>query len=643
MSDKIVMGLRPGLRAALKGAQAGAWTIDLVSEEAAWNDDGKRLLGLHPDAAISLADIKSRLTTIDVARFERYLDQLKNGNSHNFNTRITWPDRSRHWIRMLGGIAAEDFAEGGHVASGIVVAVETPLYTPEPDSDEDRLRQLLATLDLGAAMVLDFSGAIRVWSRGCERLYGWTTNQAIGQRAHELLQTAFPAPLAEIEDILLHDGEWHGDLRHRTRDGDQLIVVAHQALRRDAQGHPVAVLVNLVDITHQRDIEARLAQSQKMEAVGQLTGGFAHDFNNVLLAVGLSLEMIEDEQNIDENSSLHQVLDGAKHATEQARTLIAQLLAFGRRQALTPNPLDVNVAVISVARMLRRTLAANIMIDCVLLPDLWVAFADGPQFETALLNLAINARDAMPNGGKLLIETVNQPLVGAFAQTFDVTPGDYCRASSVSDTGAGMSSEIVALRAFEPFFTTKPAQQGTGLGLSQVYGFMKQTGGHVTLQSKVGQGTRLVLYLPRSHDAVVAAPAKPARNTAPGAGEDILIVEDNMVVRDAVAHVLTGLGYRVRTATTGDEALAILRSDAPIDLLFTDMVLPGELVGDRLAQLARQLRPRLRILLTSGYSQSLAQADTKDEERIDLIAKPYTTAELAERIRQALATPRTNA
>jgi PAS domain S-box-containing protein len=476
-----------------------------------------------------------------------------------------------------------------------------------------------------------------VWSRGCERLYGWTAEQAIGRRAHELLQTSFPVSLSAVEDALLSEGEWHGDLRHRTREGDQIIVVAHEALRRDASGNPAAVLVNVVDITHQRDIEARLAQSQKMEAVGQLTGGFAHDFNNLLLAVGLSLEMIEDEEDIDEDSPLHPVLAGAKHATEQARILIAQLLAFGRRQALTPSPLDVNAAVISVTRMLRRTLAANITIDSVLAPELWIAFADGAQFETALLNLAINARDAMPSGGRLLIETVNQPLIGAFAQTFDVTPGDYV-AVSVSDTGSGMSPEIAA-RAFEPFFTTKPAQQGTGLGLSQVYGFMKQTGGHVTLQSKTGQGTRLVLYLPRSHGPAVTASPPSTRGTAAGQGEVILIVEDNTVVREAVAHVLTGLGYRVKTATTGDEALTTLRGDTPIDLLFTDVVLPGGLLGDRLAFAARRLRPQLRILLTSGYSQSFAESGANGLEEMELIAKPYTTAELAERIRRALAAP----
>jgi CheY-like chemotaxis protein len=384
-------------------------------------------------------------------------------------------------------------------------------------------------------------------------------------------------------------------------------------------------------------VEAQLAQAQKMEAVGQLTGGIAHDFNNLLLAIGLTLETVEEE-DAGTGSSLRPIIEGAKHATEQARTLVAQLLAFGRRQALNPNSFDVNDSVIESTRMLRRALDANITIETVLSQELWPAFADRNQFETALLNLAINARDAMGAGGRLLIETANGTLNDDYSAAHpDVSPGEYVTVS-VSDTGCGMPPEILS-RVFEPFFTTKPLGEGTGLGLSQVYGFMKQSGGHVWLYSEPGHGTRATLYLPRTAAVNATTIASAKQNVGTSRGEQILLVEDNKVVRDAVARVLGGLGYRVFEAMTGDEALDIVKSDTPIDLLFTDMVLPGPLNGNRLAVEARQLRPGLRVLLTSGYSQSLIQGTVAGLEPVEVISKPYATAELASRIRAMLRVP----
>jgi PAS domain S-box-containing protein len=628
---------------ALEQTRAGEARLDAVLaavRAASWRGDGtlgathvdrsaRTLLGPGTPDDASFATIRTQTDADGSRAFEVFLAALQRGGEAQADLPVAWHDGSQHWLRlrgMTGGDAADRT-----IASGVLIDIDELKSQEQRQGDGERhLRDLLATLDLSPSMVRDFDGTIRFWSRGCERLYGWTADEAIGRASHPLLQTVFPIPLAEIEAILLRDGEWRGDLHHRTRDGEQITVVAHKALRRGPAGEPVAVVESLTDVTRQREIEARLAQSQKMEAVGQLTGGIAHDFNNLLLAIGLTLETVEEEYG-ETDASLRPVIEGAKHATEQARTLIAQLLAFGRRQALLPQPFDLNQAIIDASRILRRTLEANVTIETVLGDGIWPAYADRNQFETALLNLAINARDAMADGGRLLIATSNQTLDTDYtAQQSEVAPGDYV-VTAVSDSGSGIPAELQS-RVFEPFFTTKPTGQGTGLGLSQVYGFMKQSGGHVTLYSEVGLGTTIRLYLPRALEPGRAS--EPAATAAPGGfGERILMVEDNKVVRDAAARVLRNLGYAVDAAATGDEALEILKTGATIDLLFTDMVLPGGMMGDRVAREARRIRPGIRVLLTSGYSQSLISGNLEGLENVSLLSKPYTIADLAKRVR----------
>jgi CheY-like chemotaxis protein len=377
-------------------------------------------------------------------------------------------------------------------------------------------------------------------------------------------------------------------------------------------------------------LEERLRHAQKMDALGQITGGIAHDFNNLLLAINFNLESLAEE--VPPTPSIAPLFEGARQAIEQAHGLIAHLLAFARRQPLSPTSFDVNQTLRATQPMLRRALRAGIEIEIRPGRNVGLVLADRNQFETALLNLALNGRDAMPEGGRLIIGTADVTLDAAYAALHPgVAPGRYVLVA-VSDTGAGMTPEV-AERAFDPFFTTKTGADRNGLGLSQVYGYAKQSGGHARIDSEPGHGTTVQLLLPRFGDAppVVLRTAAPRR----ARGETILIVEDAPLVRNAVAKMVADLGYRPIVAGGGDEALPVLEGDGPIDLLFTDMVLPG-LCGEELARAARRLRPGLGVLYTSGYTEMQLSSSAAEGGRFGFIAKPYTKAELAGQLRAVL-------
>ena len=344
--------------------------------------------------------------------------------------------------------------------------------------------------------------------------------------------------------------------------------------------------------------EDRLRHAQKMDALGQITGGIAHDFNNLLLAINFNLESLAEE--VPETASTEPLFEGARQAIEQAHGLIGHLLAFARRQPLSPTSVDINQSVLETQPMLRRALPAGITIETKLGRDVGLVLADRNQFETALLNLALNARDAMPVGGRLTIGTFDITLDDAYAALHPGEPAGRYVMVAVSDTGGGMRPDI-AERAFEPFFTTKAGPEHSGLGLSQVYGYAKQSGGHARIDSEPGRGATVQFFLPRFGDA---APDE-RRLTVPKAarGETILLVEDAALVRNAVAKMLADLGYRPIAAASAEEALALIESGGRIDLLFTDMVLPGGRGGEELAAVARRLRPGLGVLYTSGYSE----------------------------------------
>jgi CheY-like chemotaxis protein len=372
-----------------------------------------------------------------------------------------------------------------------------------------------------------------------------------------------------------------------------------------------------------------------MEAVGQLTGGIAHDFNNLLQVVVGNLEILQ--RNLPEDAGrLRRSADNAMKGARRAATLTQRLLAFSRRQPLDPKPIDVNALVSGMSDLLHRSLGETVAVETVVAAGLWRVEADANQLENAVLNLAVNARDAMPEGGKLTIETANTMLDEAYARAHaEVRPGQYV-VISVSDTGAGMDRET-AERVFEPFFTTKEVGKGTGLGLSMVYGFVKQSGGHVKIYSEPLVGTTVRIYLPRLIGGRYEEDV-PELNMAPeGSGkETILVVEDNEDVRAYSVETLRELGYQVIEAQDGPSALRVLERQAGIDLLFTDVVLPNGLNGERLARDARVLRPRIKVLFTTGYSRNAIVHHGRLDAGVQLIAKPYSYADLATKVRDVL-------
>jgi PAS domain S-box-containing protein len=390
-----------------------------------------------------------------------------------------------------------------------------------------------------------------------------------------------------------------------------------------------------IDMSERRRLEEQLERGVRLEAIGKLTGGIAHDFNNLLTVVFGNLERaLEAGSDV---ATVRTAVTSALAAAERGAELTSRLLAFARRQPLAPTSFDLNERVESMHDMLQRTLGETIDLRCHLAPDLKPAHADPSQVESALLNLALNARDAMPDGGRLTVETANARLDElSFAAGEEVASGDYVMLA-VSDTGTGMSPEVLR-RAVEPFFTTKEVGRGSGLGLSMIYGFARQSGGYLKLYSEPGRGTTVRLYLPTAgrRPAAAADAEGPAEATLPRGRETILVVEDDEQVRRVVVANLAGLGYRVLEAGDGPAALEILAHEPAVDLLFTDVVMPKDMSGQALAERAQRERPQLKVLFTTGYTQDAIVHAGRLDRGVMLLPKPYSRATLARRIRDAL-------
>jgi signal transduction histidine kinase/CheY-like chemotaxis protein len=384
-----------------------------------------------------------------------------------------------------------------------------------------------------------------------------------------------------------------------------------------------------------RHNEEALRQSQKMEAVGQLTGGIAHDFNNMLTGIIGSLELLRRRLARGRTEDLDSLIDLGVTSANRAAGLTHRLLAFSRRQSLDSKPVEMNALVVSMGELLERSLNESIDLDMQLSENLWVAEADPNQLESALLNLVLNARDAMPDGGKLTVKTFNQRLDGDFTEAHgNLQSGDYV-VLSVTDTGCGMPQSTIN-RAFDPFFTTKPIGQGTGLGLSMIYGFSKQSGGHVTIQSEVGEGTTVTLYLPRfSGDVTQDSPQDFQQTPFARNGETVLIVEDDPAVRVLVSAVLSELGYAFVEAGDADGAVPILDSAQRIDLLISDVGLPG-MNGRQLAEIGRQYRPDLKVLFITGYAEHAAVRGGFLDPGMQMITKPFTFDLLTAKVREMI-------
>jgi PAS domain S-box-containing protein len=426
--------------------------------------------------------------------------------------------------------------------------------------------------------------------------------------------------------------------RYRHKDGTPRWISWHTSLEGDL------VYAYGRDITAEKEqrealrvAEEQLRQAQKMEAVGQLTGGLAHDFNNLLTGITGGLDLMTQRIARGRYGELERYINAAQGAAKRAAVLTHRLLAFSRRQTLDPKPLRVDRLIHGMEELIRRTVGPQIAFQVTSAGALWTIFADPNQLESALLNLCINARDAMPEGGRLTIATANNRLDGAAARERELEPGEYVTLC-VTDTGTGMTSETMA-RAFDPFYTTKPLGMGTGLGLSMIYGFAKQSGGQVRIESELGRGTAVCLYLPRFLGDVAeeTSPAAGARAGAARHGDIVLVVEDDQTVRMLVTDLLDEHGYGTLEAADGAAAMRLLQSGARIDLLVTDIGLPGGMNGRQVAEAARQVRPALKVLFITGYDQTAAVGLNFLKTGADVLIKPFEMEELVRRIDQLVA------
>jgi PAS domain S-box-containing protein len=502
---------------------------------------------------------------------------------------------------------------------------------------EAHLRSILSTVP-EAMIVIDEAATVISFSAAAERLFGYAADEVCGQNVRMLM----PSPDREAHDRYVS---------HYLETGERRIIGYGRVvtgLKKSGEKFPMELAVGeavangnriftgfIRDLTSRHRMEDELRQSQKMEAIGQLTGGIAHDFNNLLTVISGNLEMIEARLD---NERLRTLLHEAQEAANDGAKLTSQLLAFGRRQSLNPQRADIGQLVAHFTDLMRRTLGETIELRTIVTGASNHVLVDASQLQNALLNLVLNARDAMPRGGRLTIEIARTRLDVDYARMYpEMRPGDYVLVS-VTDTGIGMSSEV-RQHAFEPFFTTKDVGAGTGLGLSMVYGFAKQSGGHVQLYSEAGHGTSIRLFLP-------AIDADPSRRRArengdattaaiPGGSETLLVVEDDIRVRRVAVNRLQAMGYNVIEAGSGAEALAALEAHPDIDLLFTDVVMPGGMLGGELAREVRQSRPDLKILFTSGYAEP-GIAGKELAETGSWLKKPYTAMQLAVRLRELL-------
>ncbi|RRV81055.1 PAS domain-containing protein [Stutzerimonas stutzeri] len=477
-----------------------------------------------------------------------------------------------------------------------------------------------------------------------------------------------PGLIAAIDEVIARGGAYAHQYRVRRADGRYYWIEANGRVDHSPEGIALSFPGVLIDVEDRRSIEAerdrataalralndtlelrvaertaelihaeeKLRQSQKMEAVGQLTGGLAHDFNNLLAGISGALDLMGMRIAQGRLNDIDKYMLAAQSAAKRAAALTHRLLAFSRRQTLDPRPLDVSVLVDGMTELIQRTVGPSILVETISAPFLWPVSVDASQLENAILNLCINSRDAMPDGGRITIETANRWLGPDAAQAQELPAGQYL-SLSVSDTGTGMTPGVMA-KAFDPFFTTKPIGEGTGLGLSMIYGFAKQSGGQVRVSSEVGQGTSMTIYLPRYHGQAGAAAATSGRSgaTLAGACATILIVDDEPTVRLLLTDVLGDLGYTLIEAADSLAGLKLLQSDVAIDLLITDVGLPGGMNGRQMADAGRQVRPGLKTLFITGYAESAALGNCSLGEGMQVLTKPFAIEILAARVLELL-------
>ncbi|HEY0420604.1 MAG TPA: PAS domain S-box protein [Acetobacteraceae bacterium] len=505
---------------------------------------------------------------------------------------------------------------------------------------ERRFRLLVQSVTDYAIFMLSLDGHVSNWNTGAERIKGYAASEIVGQHfsrfyAPEDIEAGVPRRALETAR---REGRYEAEGWRVRKDGSRFWAsVVIDAIHDDGKLIGFAKITR--DLTERREAQLQLEQSreqlfqaQKMEAVGQLTGGLAHDFNNLLTGITGNLELARTRIAQGRVADLDRYIAAAQGAASRAVALTHRLLAFARRQTLNPKRINPNKLIADMVDLVQRTVGPEIEVETVLAIGLWPTQCDPNQLENAILNLCINARDAMPHGGRLTIETANTWLDERGARERDMAPGQYV-AICVSDTGTGMPAEVIE-RAFDPFFTTKPLGRGTGLGLSMVYGFTRQSGGHARIYSEMGAGTTVRIYLPRHRGEADEEEAKtePAEASRAEAGKTVLVVDDEPTVRMLVTEVLEELGYAALEAADGASGLKLLQSDARIDLLITDVGLPGGMNGRQLADAARTGRPALKVLFITGYAENAVVGNGHLEPGMHVLTKPFALEVLASRI-----------
>ena len=602
-------------------------------EELAQTIQLRRSLGLDAALRIVRSDVGRNLTL----HIEAVLDAMTDDERARLDRQLAESDSRGVWVRVL-------------VAAGTLISLlslvgaarmlngawsRSQRAEAEQRRIAQRLRSSLDSLSQGVA-VFGADNRLINWNECFRNLLAIPRAmlRAGAPYAAFVEQAAENGPLLETEDQIRHSTRPSGDIItfERARTDGRLLEI-----RRTSMPDGGFVLT-ISDMTKRAQAEGVLREVQKMQAIGQLTGGIAHDFNNLLTVILGNLELARGKLAGD--TALGTRIERAVWAAQRGATLTSQLLAFARRQPLAPGPIDFAASMPDLLPLLRRTLGEHIEIRFVDTAGLWPAMADAAQLENAVLNLALNARDAMPGGGRLTIEIANKVLDEDYASHHaEVTAGDYVMLA-VSDTGHGMTPDVLE-RVFEPFFTTKPDGRGTGLGLAMVFGFVKQSGGHVSLYSEPDQGTTVRLYLPRA----TASPTQAVTRIGgpidlPRGSATILVVEDEPAVREVAVAILTDLGYGVLQASDGDEGLLVFGAHAgEIDLLLTDVVLPGSLRGRDLADRITAVRPSVRVLFMSGYTENAIVHGGRLDDGVQLISKPFKREQLARRVADLLGAP----
>ena len=551
------------------------------------------------------------------------------GSGLDYETEFRLRDAAGHYRWHLArAVAIRD--EAGSIVQWI--GTNTDIHERKlAEAESERARNRIWRLSRELMLVCNFDGLITAVNPAATRLLGWEDEDMVG---HQIPDFLHPDDLSSTEAELgkLSRGATilAFENRYRAKDGSYRVL--------NWAAVPEGELVHAVarDVTDERATEAALRQSQKMEAVGQLTGGLAHDFNNLLTGMSGSLELLQLRTSQGRLSESDRYISAAQGAVKRAAALTHRLLAFSRRQTLDPKPTDVKKLVFGMEELLQRTVGPSIKVEAVHAAGLWPTLIDPGQLENSILNLCINARDAMPDGGTITIESGNRWMDRRTAEQRGLEPGQYI-SLCVSDTGSGMPTAVIA-KAFDPFFTTKPIGMGTGLGLSMVYGFAKQSGGSVNIYSEVGAGSMVCIYLPRHSGDRAIDPTEATVADVPraGNGETVLVIDDEPTVRLFISEVLSDLGYATLEAGDGATGLKLLQSNARVDLLVTDVGLPGGMNGRQVADAARVFRPNLGVLFITGYAENAVLSHGHLDPGMHVLTKPFSMDSLGTRIRELL-------